>query len=257
MIRHLTGLDFQSIDPASFPTPSSIEKDARMRIFAFALVALLAALPASAQKPTGNGSQSGGHYNLNLIGHDECLGGDFTGSNRHVIAVLLRFSDAPVANGTLLATIDRKNKIFLSPGDDFQVTDGSGCDGAAFTLPDDVSSTYTVWARALGSPKDNPTGTITTCGIDDAGTPNVPGDDVVYCSTADNVLSLNRTKSGAPKFVDATDELLYVCADLDLSGTCSGSEKVPLFSDPYEGFYWDYDNNGLRLVQLRFYPVVN
>jgi hypothetical protein len=28
---------------------------------------------------------------------------------------------------------------------------------------------------------------------------------------------------------------------------------VPLFGDGFESFYWDYDNNGLKLAQLRFY----
>jgi hypothetical protein len=226
-----------------------------MKTLAFILVALLAAVPASAQKPTGNESQSGSHYNLNLIGHDECLGGDFTGSNRHVIAVLLNYNDGS-QDGQLFSTLDRRNKIFLSPGDDFQVTDGSGCDGAYFTLPSDVSSTYVAYARALGSPKGNPTGTITTCAVDDMGTVD-PADDEIVCSTADNVLTLSRTKGGAPKFTNATDELLFLCADLDDSGTCSQNEKVQLFDARYYSYFWDYDNNGLRLVQIRLYPVVN
>jgi len=222
-------------------------------VFGVACTLALSASPALAQ--TGNGSQSGGHYNLNLIGHDDCLGGDFTGSNRHVIAVLLNYNDGS-QDGQLFSTLNRKNKIFLSPGTDFQVTDGSACDGAYFTLPSDVSSTYVVYARALGSPKDNPTGTITTCAVDDMDTATTADDEIV-CSTADNVLTLSRTKGGAPKFVDATDELLFLCADLDDSGTCSQNEKVQLFDARYYSYFWDYDNNGLRLVQLRFYPVVN
>jgi len=68
----------------------------------------------------GNGSPSGRHYNLNIIGHDNCPGDDLTGSNRHVIAVKL--------NG--------KSKINLAE-DDFRVADGNACDGSAalFYLP--------------------------------------------------------------------------------------------------------------------------
>ena len=33
------------------------------------------------------------------------------------------------------------------------------------------------------------------------------------------------------------------------------AERYNLFHDDLMDFYWDYDNNGLRLLQLRFYPV--
>ena len=36
---------------------------------------------------------------------------------------------------------------------------------------------------------------------------------------------------------------------------CQNSELVPLFDDHLGGYFWDYDNNGIRLAQLRFYPV--
>ena len=226
-----------------------------MKFPVIAAAVLLAAAPAYAQQPTGNGSQSGSHYNLNLIGHNECLGDDFTGSNRHVIAVLLNYDDGS-QDGDLFSTLDKRNKIFLSPGTDFQVTDGSACDGAYFTLPSDVSSTYVAYARALGSPKDDPWGTITTCAVDDMDTVSTTDDEIV-CSTADNVLTLTRTKGGAPKFTNATDELLFLCADLNADGACQQNEKVQLFDAKYYSYFWDYDNNGLRLVQIRLYPVVN
>jgi len=219
-------------------------------------VLALSATPAFAQGG-GNGAPSGGHYNLNLIGHADCLGGDFTGSNRHVIAVLLNFNDGS-QNGQPAASLNPKNKIFLAPGTDFQVTDGSACDGAYFTLPADVSSTYTVYARALGSPKNNPTATITTCAIDTNGTQST-ADDVIVCSTADNVVNLTRSK-GPSKFTNVSRQLLFMCVDgsdgSTPNGTCQNTELVPLFDNSYYGYFWDYDNNGLRLAQLRFYPIV-
>jgi hypothetical protein len=33
------------------------------------------------------------------------------------------------------------------------------------------------------------------------------------------------------------------------------TEQVSLFDDALEDFFWQVDNNGLRLAQLRFYPV--
>ena len=29
----------------------------------------------------------------------------------------------------------------------------------------------------------------------------------------------------------------------------------PLFDNALEDYFWSYDNNGLKLLQLRFYPV--
>lgn len=218
------------------------------------LALALSATPALAQP--GNGAPSGDHYNLNLIGHNDCLGDDFTGSNRHVIAVLLNYDDGS-QDGQLYSTLDRRNKIFLAPGTDFQVTDGSGCDGAYFTLPADVSTTYTVYARALGSPKNNPTATITTCAVDDMGTESTADDEIV-CSTSDNVVTLQRTK-GRQRFENVTRKLLFLCADgSDGSiedGVCQNSELVQLFDEDYYSYFWDYDNNGVRLAQLRFYPI--
>jgi hypothetical protein len=39
-------------------------------------------------------------------------------------------------------------------------------------------------------------------------------------------------------------------ADLDGDGTV---ERMPLFDDRLQDYYWQYDNNWLRVVQLRFY----
>lgn len=202
-----------------------------------AVVALAActSVPAYA----GNGLDvTGSHYNLNIVGKGDCAPAPLTGSNRHVIQVLLNFSDAS-QNGQAAASLDKKNKIFLSPGD-FQVTDGNACDkdGASFTLP---AGGYSVWARALAKPGG--TATITLCAVDTLGTAD-PSDDLIVCNTAPDIVSLER-KSGQPVFTNVTKELTTLTTD----GTTSS-----LFDAPYYGYFWDYDNNGLRLTQLRFYP---
>ena len=70
-----------------------------------------------------------------------------------------------------------------------------------------------------------------------------------YCSTQ-SLVSV-RTKGGS-KFQNVSNELLYLYIDLDGDGTV---ERYSLFDDALEGYFWDYDNNGLKLLQLRFYPV--
>lgn len=227
----------------------------------------LGAAPGIAQ--TGNGAPSGPHYNLNIIGHDQCPGDDLKGTNRHVIDVLLNFNDGS-QNGQLASSLDKRNKIFLSEGP-FQVLDGNACDGDGasfqlagnpFTCPTDDPSCltteptfakYTVWVRALGSPKNNPSASINTCATD-AGPDLTFGtaDDVLVCSTESVVLIRNTGKS---KFDNVTQELTTLCLDTNADGKCD--TRVGIFDSSLQGFLWDYDNNGLRLAQLRFYPVLN
>lgn len=178
---------------------------------------------------TGNGAPSGSHYNLNLIGVSKDKSADMTGDNGHRIFVKL----------------EGKTKILLSEGD-FTVLDANGTDGSAsFRLPNpdpenDGVTTYSVWARALGHPGGS--ATMTTCATD-------PATGVEYCSIESAVMV--RTK-GKSTFSDVSRQLLYVYADVDGDGTV---ERYPLFDDALQGYLWDYDNNGLKLVQLRFHEV--
>ncbi len=178
---------------------------------------------------TGNGSPSGAHYNLNLIGVPKDKSADMTGDNGHRIFVKL----------------GGKTQILLSEGD-FIVLDANGTDGSAsFQLPNpdpdnDGVTTYSVFARALGKPGGS--STITTCATD-------PTTGEVYCSIFSTVLVRNKGKS---TFSDVSKQLLYVYADLNGDGT---AERYPLFDAALQGYFWDYDNNGLKLVQLRFYEV--
>ena len=69
----------------------------------------------------------------------------------------------------------------------------------------------------------------------------------MFCS---EVLELTRD-TGQSKFDNVTKELLYIYVDWDDDGTV---ERVPLFSDGFEGFLWDYDlreYSGRRAFRLR------
>jgi hypothetical protein len=229
-----------------------------------AAAVLLAAAPSFAQ--TGNGAPSGTHYNLNIIGLTNCAGSALTGSNRHTIQVLLNFDDGS-QNGQLYSTLDRTNKIFLTEGD-FKVLDGNACDsnGAQFQLPanpytcpaedpdclnsDPTFQNYEVFVRALGKPGGS--ATITTCGVG-AGADGVlnTADDEIICSE-ENVL-LVRSK-GKQSFTNRTKELTTIRADIDGDGNV---ERIGIFADALYSYFWDYDNRGLRLAQLRFYPIAD
>ena len=184
----------------------------------------------------GNDAPSGAHYNLNIIGVPKGKTADMKGNNGHRIFV----------------NLSGKTKIKLGPGDDFLVTDANGTDrdGASFTLPDDVSTTYTVWARALGN-KGNVT--ITTCA-------DLYVEDAFYqeiCS--DEPITLTRNKKEAPKFTDVSRNLLFVVVNDDVLADDGATVLLAagtynLFDDALQDYFWDYDNDGLKLLQLRFYP---
>jgi hypothetical protein len=48
--------------------------------------------------------------------------------------------------------------------------------------------------------------------------------------------------------------LTTLAADIDGDGLV---ERVGIFDDALQGYFWDYDNQGLRLAQLRFYPIAD
>jgi len=222
------------------------------------LITIIGLLTIPFMAYAGNGAPSGTHYNLNLLGKDKCPGGDMIDSSRHTIFVKLDFADTDPDNilgndpGNF-ATLDKTNKIFLSPGDDFLVTDGNACNkgGAAFTLPAQVATEYTIWVRELGKPGGY--GDITLCGVDEA-TQEV----VCALNDADNSVILSRSK-GKPVFRDVTKQLttidyLIESIDPNTGATIYTPETAVLFDDDFYQYFWDFDNHGLRLVQLRFYP---
>ncbi len=198
------------------------------RTLAFAIaigLLLVAVIPAAA----GNGAPSGPHYNLNIIGVPKGKTAPMTGSNGNVIFV----------------SLNTPTKILLSEGP-FKVLDANGTDGtAAFQLPnpDPTNSgqtQYSVWARALGKPGG--TSTTTTCATD-------PVTGELYCSVYSMVLVRSTGKSS---FDNVSKQLLYIYADVKGTGSL---QRYPLFDQTLFDYFWNYDNSGLKLAQLRFYQV--
>ncbi len=218
-----------------------------------ASLALLVFLVGPAYAGGGNGAPSGAHYNLNIIGVDKGKTAPMTGSDRHTIFVALG-RDGSVTS-----------RIYLTPGD-FQVCDGNAFDaafdcngnqiqsqGAVFQLPCNtnipaditcdggtVSASYQVWGRALGQPGGS--AVITTCATD-------PLTTEVVCST-ENTLDVFTRRAGKSTFRNVTNELTSLVADINGDGVL---ERVALFAGGLEDFFWQFDNHGLRLAQLRFY----
>lgn len=209
-----------------------------MKKLVLLLLVLALAVPAFAGEK-GNGAPSGPHYNLNLIGVPKDKTADMTGNSGARIFVPL-WGTAKIM---LCNSSDPDGDCY---GLDFQVLDANGTKGdASFALPEpDPSNTgtsaYSVFARALGTPGGK--ATMNTCATD-------PLTTEVVCSMA--ILELDRSHKG---FDNVTKYLLYIYWDTDDDGI--SEVRVPLFGDALQDYFWAYDNKGLKLAQLRFYPGV-
>ena len=233
------------------------------RVVLTMLTVTVAASPALAQ--TGNGAPSGPHYNLNIIGVEKSKNPKLTGSQRHTIFVALG------RTGTVTS------RIYLTPALDFQVCDGNAFDaafdcegnqiaqqGAVFALPcntnihsedtdpgplfscegEDPQLAYEVWARALGAPGGS--AVITTCATDAE-----TGEEI--CSTENVLLVRNKGKS---TFTNVTQELTsFVGCVSDPASDEVICGRFALFRDEFVDWFWQYANTGLRLAQIRFYPI--
>lgn len=207
--------------------------------------------PASIQSAVaspGNGSQSGSHYTLNILGSKKAKSGNFdlsADNGRRIFVALGERTGTPT-----------RTKIGLTPGEGFAVLDADGTDGeAAFQLPASVSGSYKVYARALGIPGGS--ATITTCADAD-----LTDDGYIEVCSVVNMTTLNGgsalTAGPKPKFINVTDALLYITigADTEINGVSfKAGDKISLFDEVLEGYFWAYDSNGLKLLQMRFYPM--
>ena len=219
----------------------------------------------------GNVAPSGAHYNLNIIGVSNPKTADMTDSSGHVIFVPL--------NGKA------KIELMEAPeGESFQVLDANGTDGpAVFQLPApgldpyilsaldpssiDINTDYSVFVRPLGKPGGWTT--ITTCAelkeAEFVEFLSKQGLSLVSMMDDNSIVSIEqvgqditlRTK-GKSSFTNVTAELLTILFEVNVTdGNTEFTEyvSVPIFSDFIQGEYWDYDNQGLKLLQVRFYPI--
>lgn len=204
------------------------------------LLLTLAASPVLAGN--GNLAPSGAHYNLNIIGAKFDKNTDFSGGDGHRIFVDLTGSA----------------KIMLAEGDDFLVLDANGTDGTAkFQLPNpdptnSGTSQYSVYARALGKPGGKANMTTGAYQWIDLDADGVVDDGELFLQMSVISLPLERT-NGKQVFDNVTKYLLYIYVDLNGDGT---AERYNIFNDALQDYFWQYDNQGMKLVQLRFYPGV-
>ena len=151
---------------------------------------------------------------------------------------------------------------------DANATDSNG---ALFALPDpcadadpttDCTPTYAIWARARAG---SGSATITTCAeetYDQAEYDIWCGDNGVTLSKQTSFKAVNVSENllSMSIYVDPdTDSDLSVCvggdAD-DMDGIIDQPEEnfdIYLFDNCFQNYFWNYDNNGLKNLELRFY----
>ncbi len=186
-----------------------------------------------------------GAFLLNVHAVDNCPTASYDGSNRSTIVVqgltAADFAAAVTAHGNHLPDLSDKNDIWLTSNDSadsFVVEDGNACDadGALFSMPELVATTYDVFIRLVGKPgtQANPV----LC-ANDIYTDAVTGD--YYCNTG----TVRTRTSGQSVFVNVNDELLTIL---------SADFSTYVFKDPNGSYFWDWSATTGAKAQVRFVP---
>jgi hypothetical protein len=240
--------------------------------------------PANAAGDNGNsGAKVGqGGFLLNVIAFDNCPSGEFTDSNRRMIAVEADYSMSQ--GGNLAGSIVKTNTIELASSGldgEFQVVDGNACanrgrEGAKLKLPitpencadsngdctvaDPTFTQYRVYVRMVGKPGGEIN--VSTCAeeTDDTIFNDADGDTDalnILCST-ENVVEVRETGKGKLQFQDYSKQLLTICLDTfddsNFDGNCD--VRVPLFSTDLQNYFWQWNTQGRAHAQLVFRPVL-
>lgn len=219
-------------------------------VLVVAVLAVSGGVALAGNNNNGNGAPSGPHYNLNLIGvKDDHPKNDIGCGNGHRIFVKL---GTPKNNNNDNGA--SRTDIYLKEGDDFAVLDCDGTDGKArFQLPnpdpgnESPCTAYSVYIRVLGKP--NGSFKMATCGeiCTEWDGDVCIGEWERTCST--EYVEMKRT-TGKQKFENVSKELLTLCVWVEDDEEW---QRIYLFDPMFEEYLWQYDNNGAKLVQMRFY----
>lgn len=204
------------------------------------------------EKGTENidGTPSGVHFNLDIVGVERGKTADMTGDIGRSIYV----------------GFEGMIQINLTEGADFDIMDANGTDGVAdFKLPNpdadgDGMTKYSIWVRPLAS---EGSATASFCANADTSTPSTSGKDGYYEVCTADLLSVEGSSGSEPLVKDVSVQLLTIYIDTEIRFTNAGGDEViipagrhAIFDEIFEDYFWSYDTNGLRILQLRFYEVL-
>jgi hypothetical protein len=217
---------------------------------------------------------TGAHETLNIIGVQKIKSAEMDAVE----------SDHGVGS-VIFVNLNGPSKICLVEGDEFAVLDKNGTDGdgATFQMEDpdldpyiigdedgaDTMSAYSIYVRPLGKPEG--WAKITTCadvvlseleeflGNDDIAVLNDAGLFGGICSIESVPVEVTTRHKGKSTFANVTAELTTIVLEVaiyDDLGVLIDTiyVRVPIFDDILENEYWQYENHGLKLLQVRIYP---
>lgn len=175
----------------------------------------------------GGGVPGGVHYSLNLSGSDKN-----------------KADMANAAPGTIYVSLSSDCRINLYEGA-FSILDRNCQDGtSSFQLPDigtlNNTLSYAVWIKAIRAPSESEK--AVSCATD-------PVDGALVCSLGNSILLKSQ---GTRSFIDISSDLLYTNLDLAGKGVV---ERFSIFDPKLQGFFWEPDNSGQKLAQIRFYSA--
>ena len=207
---------------------------------------------------------SGPHYNVNIIGKKK---GGIGGDTSNGASIFIPLKNVTTRDGmvcdvdgavlkddvapTWLSAEPIGTKIYFVPGTSFAILDRDGTDNNGATIqvpvdPDTKEIAFDIWIRILGKPY----------GCMNIGAYAYDATQQLYFWAGS--VYLNRT-TGKQEFIKV-NELFYVhwCI-VDVANqvcTTESGEPISVFSDVFSEYFWNIQNDGAKLVQVRIYPRV-
>ena len=168
-------------------------------------------------------------YGVNIIGYDNCPKSE----NAQRIAVLGTFTNTDVSPGEVfpIFEVDKRNKIFISPGPDFRVLNSNACNpttGAVLQLPPEAPTEFNVFVRLVGKPDS--TIFAFSCAT-------LIAANQIVCGTGLGKTRL--TGKGEPSFTNFTNQLLRI-------------NGVQIFDTGFEDVFWVWNTTGRPHAQVWF-----
>jgi hypothetical protein len=236
---------------------------------ALALVLVLTLVgSAFAASPKPGTDFNGPHFNLNLVAKDKLMPGDYDNPDRHTMFVPLDTTDMtfPIETPNNLGVDTMTGiKINMTQGAEFAVLDGNATDGeGSFQLG---AGKYFVYiAVKAKSPKFENAYTDITGWVEaydnlgqlwyyvPVGSVSVSKNGrwtdatgLFFVTDAEDPFGFNEV-SGLPQVGDYGVWVFDYLAGLD-------SWVTDLYNFSDVGYFWQVDNNGNKLIQVRFYPM--
>jgi len=229
------------------------------------LALVLAITPAMAQVGQG---LSGPHYQINVIGVPKDKKVDLSNWDRRTLFVPLN-NDPAVRNVKIYVTGDSDpDTAGTQCANDFALLDGNATDGEATLLvPCQLGGTLSFNVYAIGLGKPGGSAKVDAVCVFDG---SVILDPTTTALCAEELLSSGgfdfevKREAGKPQRQDISS-VFRASGCIDTAGTigiCDSGDtqfnNVWIFNIPQLlDYFWQYDNNGLRHMQVRFYQTTS